>query len=91
MLLPSMSKSGKKYAYQRNPNILYKTIYTFFMWCPLVRRYLSDHLLWSILQSSKHILHITNRAGPSVWAAIHVLYQLTSKACIINLKAWRSM
>ena len=42
----------------------------FFMWSPLVKRHLSDHLLWSIFQSSLHILHITNHVGPSVWAAI---------------------
>ena len=48
----------------------------FFMWSPLVRRHLSDHFLWSIFQPSLNILHITNHAGPSVWAAaaIHVLH-----------------
>ena len=40
------------------------------MWSPLVRRHLSDHLLWSIFQSSLHILYITNHAGPYVWAAL---------------------
>ena len=43
-------------------------------WSPLVRRHLFDHLLRSIFQSSLHILHITNHAGPSVWAVIHVLH-----------------
>ena len=45
--------------------------YSFFMWSPLVRRHLSDHLLWSIFQSSLHILHIINHVGPFVWAATH--------------------
>ena len=40
----------------------------FIIWSPLVRRHLFDHLLWSIFQSSLHILQITNHAGPSVWA-----------------------
>ena len=41
------------------------------MWSPLVRRHLSDHLLWSIFSVIiTHTLHITNHAGPSVWAAI---------------------
>ena len=42
----------------------------FFIWSPLVRRHLFDHLLWSIFKSSLHILHITNHAEPSVWAVI---------------------
>ena len=36
----------------------------FLMWPPLVRRHLSDHLLWSIFQSSLYILHLTSHAGP---------------------------
>ena len=44
-------------------------------------------LLRSIFQSSLHTLHIATHAGPSVWAAIHVLhyshpYMSTSIACI---------
>ena len=46
-----------------------------FFWSPLVRR----HLFWppSMVYNSiiiKHILHITNHAGPSVRRAIHVLH-----------------
>ena len=52
----------------------YEPLLFFFFWSPLVRRHLFDHLLWSIFQSSLHILHITNHTGPSVWAVIHVLH-----------------
>ena len=39
---------------------------------PPVMGHLSDRLLWSIFWIIiTHILHITNHAGPSVWAAIH--------------------
>ena len=47
-------------------NNIFQMIYL--IWSPLVRRHLFDHLLWSIFQSSLHILHITNHAGPSVCA-----------------------
>ena len=46
----------------------YFFIFYFFIWSPLVRRHLFDHHLWSLFQSSFTILHITNHAGPSVWA-----------------------
>ena len=42
----------------------------FLMWSPLVRRHLSDQLLWSMIQSLLHTLQI--QAGPLL-AAIHVL------------------
>ena len=47
----------------------------FFMWSPLVRRHLSDHLLWFIFQSSLHTYYTLQiMLNLSVWAAIHVLH-----------------
>ena len=34
------------------------TVEFFLMWCPLMRRHLFNHLLWSVFQSS-YITHIT--------------------------------
>ena len=39
-----------------------------FMWSPLVRRHLSDHLLWYIFQPSQHMLHIYNSCWTSLCA-----------------------
>ena len=51
-------------------NVFFVCFFVFLIWSPLVRSHLFDHLLWSIFQSSLHILHITNHAGPSVRADI---------------------
>ena len=48
------------------------------MWSPLVRRHFSEPpsmVFISVILT--HILHITNHAGPSVWAAIHINYKST--------------
>ena len=50
-----------------------------------MRRHLFDHFLWSLFQSSLHILHIINHAGPSVWAVIHLIAKETEQGATITL------
>ena len=55
----------------------------FFMLLPLVRRHLSDHILWYLFQSSLHILHLTVKTTSVLLVALtRLLYFFTFKSFI---------
>ena len=80
----------KKSFWWKKKSFLFIYLFFLLLWSLLVRRYLSDHLLWSIFQSSvTHITHYkscwTLCVGSYPCTAITILLLTANiKACIIN-------